>query len=603
MKNKTIPLKRLSFIIIAGLLLLYSCEKEEEYTLPKGLTISIEGDAVLGDTLTLNLPEEINRNKVSLQWIRYPDSEGSGFDTRIPGANEISYVVTLEDVGSYLTVEISNNERYDQMYSRFTEEVSCLKGKGTEANPYKIYYIEDLAYLAARFQFFNYYSEYPDYYFSLERDLDFNADTSYRDPDDTSLDWDDNDDTSKGIMEAFTTGEGFIPMHVKGTFKGNNHTISGLYCNTRGAAGLFEEIYSINNLRLQDVNLTGGYAVGGLATSPGLLTNIENCFVSGTLTVINEYYAGGLVGKIDPFNVNSITLINNEVDIQISDATANLDQSILLGGLAGYIDIQDNTEIIIENNAVKGQVISKTYKAGGLIGRVNTSDAASFKIMKNYCSATVEGRSSSSGFIGDVTAWFGGTFFITDNYSTGVVKSAENATNCKLSGFIGFVNIVESYATINIGNNYTTSDLEGNETSIAGGIVGYFETTSTTYSFNITNCIAFTSSITGSGSNCNRILGSAESNTYPYLSLSIHYNNNYANSAMVINENLIEESETEPENDINGKSLSESNFGNLSFYSNPDNWNTAIGLMWDFNNIWEMNYEKGRPALRNNEEN
>jgi hypothetical protein len=72
---------------------------------------------------------------------------------------------------------------------------------------------------------------------------------------------------------------------------------------------------------------------------------------------------------------------------------------------------------------------------------------------------------------------------------------------------------------------------------------------------------------------------------------------------MVINENLIEESETEPENDINGKSLSESNFGNLSFYSNPDNWNTAIGLMWDFNNIWEMNYEKGRPALRNNEEN
>lgn len=602
MKNIMRKVKSLSFLIITSLLLLIGCEKEEEYTLPKGLAIPIAGNTALGDTLTINLPEDVDRSKVSIQWIRYPDNQGNGFDYRIPNANETSYILTLQDVGSYLKVEISNNERYDQIYSQFTNEVSCLKGRGTSSNPYKIYYIEDLAYIGSRFQFFNYFSEYPNYHFSLERDLDFNNEESYRNPNDTSLDWDDNEETSKGIMEAFTTGEGFIPMHVKGKFEGNNHTITGLYCNRNGYAGLFEEIYSIRNLRLEGINLKGGYSVGGLATNPRLLTNIENCYVSGTIAVTNGYYAGGLVGNIDPFNINSITLKNNEVNIQLTDSLANSGQHIKVGGIVGYIELQGNTKITIENNIVRGQITSKNYKAGGLIGRVNTSDAASFIITKNYCTATVEGHTSSSGFIGEVTAWFGGTFNIIDNYSTGEVKSTENATKCNLSGFIGFIDIVESFATINIRNNYTTSKLNGNETSIAGGIVGYFETSSSSYSFNISNCIAFSSTITGS-SNCNRILGSAKNQIFPYSSLYINYNNNYANSAMTINGNLITQSAIDPEKDNNGKSLSENDFGDLSFFTNPDNWSLDDGVIWDFTNTWEMNFEKGRPTLRNLEEN
>jgi hypothetical protein len=602
MKNIKINMKSLSFLILAGLLVLFSCEKEEEFTLPKGLTIPIEGDAVLGDTLTINLPKDINRSKVSLQWIRNADREGNGFDYRIPNANQTSYVVTLQDVGTYLNVEISNNEQYDQIYSGYTEEASCLKGKGTESNPYKIYYIEDLAYLGARFQYFNYFSEYPDYYFSLERDLDFNDDNSYRNPNDTSLDWDDIEETSKGIKEAFTTGEGFIPMHVKGDFEGNNHTISGLYCNRQGYAGLFDEIYSVSNLRLEDINLTGGYAVGGLAASPSLLTNIENCYVSGTISVINEYYAGGLVGEIDPFNVNSITLTNNEVDINITDYLASSNDYVYVGGLVGNIKMKDENVIVIENNVTKGYVSSKTYKAGGLIGRISTSSAGSFQIMKNYSSATVEGRTSASGFIGHVSTFEGGVITISDNYSTGEVKATENSTSCKLSGFIGLVDMTYPLGTVNIENNYTISNLIGTETSIVGGIVGYFDTNTSSHSVNITNCIAFTPSITGSADS-HRIIGDTHSSDFPYYTIKVKYYNNYTKSDMTINGSLIIDSEIDPENDINGKSLSESNFGDLSFYSNPDNWNTDIGIMWDFTNIWEMNYEKGRPTLRNLEEN
>ena len=602
MKNIKINMKSLSFLIIASLLLLFSCEKEEEFTLPKGLTISIEGDAVLGDTLTINLPKEINRSKVSLQWIRYPDSEGNGFDYRIPNANQISYVLTLQDVGSYLTVEISNNEQYDQIYSQFTNEISCLKGKGTSDNPYEIYYIEDLAYIGAHHQFFDYYQEYPNYYFSLERDLDFNDDNSYKDPLDKSLDWDDNDETNLAIKETFTTGEGFKPLHMKGHFNGNNHTISGLFINSENSAGLFSEVYSISNLRLVNVDITGTSYSGGLASGPRLLTSIDNCFVSGNINMFKGYYAGGLVGHIDPFNVNSIVIKNNEVDININDNLASSNEGIIVGGLIGKIKMKADYEIVIENNVSKGEVLSKTYKAGGLIGRASTSDLSSIKIMKNYSSATVEGRTSASGFIGDVSTFEGGVITISDNYSTGEVKATENSTSCKLSGFIGLVDITYPYGTVNIKNNYTISNLVGTETSSVGGIVGYFDTNTSSYSVNITNCIAFTPSITGSGDS-HRIIGGTHSSSYPFPTIEIDYYNNYANSDMTINGNLIIDNEIEPENDINGKSLSESNFGNLSFYSNPDNWNTDIGIMWDFTNIWEMNYEKGRPTLRNLEEN
>ena len=71
---------------------------------------------------------------------------------------------------------------------------------------------------------------------------------------------------------------------------------------------------------------------------------------------------------------------------------------------------------------------------------------------------------------------------------------------------------------MSIKNNYITSNLIGNETSGVGGIVGYFETNNASFCFKISNYIAFTSSITGSSNNCNRILGRAESSTY--------YNNN-----------------------------------------------------------------------------
>ncbi len=47
----------------------------------------------------------------------------------------------------------------------------------------------------------------------------------------------------------------------------------------------------------------------------------------------------------------------------------------------------------------------------------------------------------------------------------------------------------------------------------------------------------------------------------------------------------INESETEPENDVTGKSLTESDFGTAFFYSTSANWNTADGTIWDFSTI------------------
>ena len=190
-------------------------------------------------------------------------------------------------------------------------------------------------------------------------------------------------------------------------YNGNGHVISGLYINrpNDNYQGLFVCLdgADIQNLELQDINVTGNKWVGGLAAT---IRNsvIRNCHVSGEVigmesliglmmgtgsfftdadgeltdcsssgTVSGGSCVGGLVGTIRYVRVSNC------------HSSATVSGKFIIGGFAGYADG-------IENCHSTGDVTGYS-NVGGLVGQGT-------QIYHCRSSATVNGYSSVGGLVG-----------------------------------------------------------------------------------------------------------------------------------------------------------------------------------------------------------
>ena len=192
-------------------------------------------------------------------------------------------------------------------------------------------------------------------------------------------------DIEAGDTADWHGGEGFIPLGTEsdpftGTLQGGGHTIRGLHIN-RGSGeyvGLFGHLTgSVLHLRLEDLTLTGGSMVGGLAGSirDGSINNVS---VSGVIT--GERYVGGLAG-------NSLNLT-----VSGSGATGSVigtDEEGKVGGLVG--NIQSGS--VIDCYAWV-TVTSSGNDVGGLVG----SNAAS--VSGSRAGGDVTGWNSVGGILG-----------------------------------------------------------------------------------------------------------------------------------------------------------------------------------------------------------
>ncbi len=246
---------------------------------------------------------------------------------------------------------------------------------------------------------------------------------------------------SKDIdLSAYSTGEGWTPIGSFGsaTFDGNGHTISNLYINrpNKDNQGLFGSTGSgnkIKNLALEDVNITGGNRVGGVA---GDAPEITNCYVTGVVRGKND--VGGLAGqggKIDhsysscnvsgDVNVGGLVGLTNN-GITDSHSTGRVSGNVKVGGLAGwsYADIS--------NCYVTGNV-SGNGDVAGLVGYINGS-------IKNcsVLSSSIQGPNASI-FIGAPNnASVNDSSYSTDldgmNISGGADYTSNNVTSCSPTG-------------------------------------------------------------------------------------------------------------------------------------------------------------------------
>ena len=205
--------------------------------------------------------------------------------------------------------------------------------------------------------------------YELVKDLDFNADASYR-------------TTSNKV--TWTMGEGWSPIgsdsnRFSGVFEGNGHTISNLYINrSSDNVGLFAVTTGtaqMNNIKLSDVNVQGGddKISSLIGINYGSIISID---VTGTVNGNDR--VGGLVGE----NAG-----------QISKCVANV---MVTGrsGIGGLVGVNVANGVIRESRA-SGNVIGTQSVVGGLVGWNNGG-----VITNTYAEGTASGDSLAGGLVG-----------------------------------------------------------------------------------------------------------------------------------------------------------------------------------------------------------
>ncbi len=217
-----------------------------------------------------------------------------------------------------------------------------------------------------------------------------------------------------------------------GTFDGNGFTIKNftyISPGTRGV-GLFASTWGnarIKNLRMTNVNVSGGTESGGLVGNVSF-SAIDNCHVQGTVTG-NDTYVGGIVG------VSYHLALSNS---SFSGTVSNTGQ--YTGGAVGAI-----MESIVYAVKTSGVVTSTTSVVGGLVGRTGQAWGVPPGIISNsYSTANVTGTSEVGGVAGHFDSYASRSRIIR-TYATGTVTGTS-----RVGGLVGLQDggaTYDSYAT------------------------------------------------------------------------------------------------------------------------------------------------------------
>ena len=239
--------------------------------------------------------------------------------------------------------------------------------------------------------------------YELVKDLDFNADASYR-------------TTSNKV--SWTTSSGWFPIgsnsnRFSGVFEGNGHTIANLYINRASSSdiGLFavtDDTAQINNIKLSDVNVQGGNDTGSLVGDNH--GSIISSNVTGT--VKGGTSVGGLVGK-------------NGGQISLSFATVMVTGKAGSTGTGGLVGRNEGS---IANTYAEGTVSGRSW-IGGLVGFNNGRITNSYAIGRTDGSSFVGGLVSDSlNNLGSVTA----SYWDTDTTEQAASRGGEGRTTVQL---------------------------------------------------------------------------------------------------------------------------------------------------------------------------
>lgn len=196
----------------------------------------------------------------------------------------------------------------------------------------------------------------------------------------------------KGWIPIGTGGVGGVATHFTGSFDGNGKIIKDLFINDPGMryAGLFGTVNwdaGIKGVRLEDVDITGDFYVGGLAGyNWGSITGSS---AVGTVSGVGS--VGGLAGHCE-FG----SLVNSYAICTVTGSSG------ATGGLTGYLAANS----VIENSFALGSVTTPGY-AGGLAG------LSSGVITDSYAACRVTGDNDATvgGLVGEYSGNISGSYY------------------------------------------------------------------------------------------------------------------------------------------------------------------------------------------------
>ena len=419
-----------------------------------------------------------------------------------------------------------------------------FKGAGTESDPYQIYTAQELANVNGTG------------YYMLMNDIDL-------------TEWINKNSPSKGWIPLGRNG------NVMSHLLGNNHTISGLWCNTDEdytALIAMAESISIKDLTVKAVS--GKSIKGGNYTAViiGKANDcvLENCHVVGS--VIGNDYLGGLAGYVASGSIGNCSseitieggknlggiLGDTSAKIYSCSSISNITGNKFLGGILG----QTSSPYVKECRAVctiLGSADDWSF-AGGITG------ASTAEISTCYASGNINLSITSGGtscYVGGITGENKKT--VKDCYSTVELSSSQYA-----AGIVGYNSGV-------VDKCYSSGDISA--VHYGAGIVGYNDGESAV----VTNCIAANNVISVSSEKgiAMRVIGGFK-NGAPTPDTS-----NYALGTMAVSVNGIPQKIYDDV--LHGMSKTQAVLMQGATYS-------ALG--WDMSSVWGINENMDYPYLQ-----
>lgn len=303
-------------------------------------------------------------------------------------------------------------------------------GNGDIATPYEISNGETLAFLA---ESVNNGNDYANKYFILTADISLN-DTTYFST------WD-----STPPSNVWTTIGYFDDLNskpFKGTFNGNNKTISGLYCETNTYGGLFGYVDGsiIYDLYFDYAYLSCFSNAGILAGTLQNESEVSNIIITNSVVLGRDFISpeevlsnrlGGICGYLLD---SSITSASSNAIVTCSEAC---------GGLVGEAYASTITDCIF-----KGEVYAIVNTGGGIAG---ISDA---DINNCVSKGIVKGDSRIGALVGNNNSL--ATLSKCLSLADIVIQNPEDATNIGALVGINYGTIEDCFYDITQTNLYTT---------------------------------------------------------------------------------------------------------------------------------------------------
>ena len=318
----------------------------------------------------------------------------SGTGGYILGANDTKNgAITNDEIAKY---------NYSPIWDPTTTKTAFVGG-GTQTDPYKIEYAEDLNYLANEV---NKGTDLAKKYFSLVTNIDLG-----------SSNW-----TTIGIYKTATT------CPFKGYFDGKNLKVDGLkIAKDSEVTGLFGYVVDakISNINLINADVTCNKGIqesfAGVLAGKVVRTTASNVTANGTI-VSKGGTVGGIIGGAFGGGTSSISNCESNVTV-----TSSMDYA---GGIIGGNKEDSNQIVNITNCINKGNISSREY-AGGITGILRREKSTAIKSVidgcTNYGNIKVDGSINSKGE--STTLCASGIAGL----NRGIVKNAKIYEDCTLT--------------------------------------------------------------------------------------------------------------------------------------------------------------------------